>query len=110
MDRTYTLVNHSASFYGGTILTRFSNVFWSGLTSFESITLRARLESGGTVQVEDSALSWQEEMLFNGGSGGVGGALYAARSNVSWTGNDLCDDRVDTRGGALSIESSSNVS
>ena len=49
-------VNHSASSYGGTILARFSNVSWSGVTSFESSTLRARLESGGTVQVEHSAL------------------------------------------------------
>lgn len=104
-------VLNSAGSYGGSVLSRFSNVSWSGVTSFENSTLLGGSESGGAVQVEDSVLTWQGNSSFIGGRGGVGGALHAARSDVTWTGETVFrDNSVDLRGGALSLEDSSTAS
>lgn len=104
-------VLNSAGNYGGSVLSRLSNVSWSGVTSFENSTLLQGAESGGTVQVEDSVLTWQGNSSFIGGRGGVGGALHAARSDVTWTGETVFrDNSVDLRGGALSLEDSSTAS
>lgn len=104
-------VDNSALYYGGTILARFSNISWSGVTSFERSKLLAAFESGGTVQVEDSVLSWQGKTTFNGGSGGTGGALHAAGSDVSWGGEtNFFDNVADISGGAIHTATSSSLS
>lgn len=96
---------------GGALLATFSDVSWSDRMSFKNNTLNTARESGGTVQVEDSVISWDGETSFYGGSGGVGGALHVTRSSAVWKGETtFCDNVVELRGGALSVEISSEVS
>lgn len=103
-------VDHSASFYGGTILARFYKTSWSGVTSFKTSEFPAVLESGGTVLVEDPVLSWHRETIFHGGSG-VNGELFMPSDVLHhWGGvNNLFDNIADISGGTIHTATSFRV-
>lgn len=106
-----TFADNTASTQGGALYAYDSEVSWVGVTSFKRSTATAGSDGGGTVDSYNSVLSWRGKTSFDGGTGGVSGALSAARSNVSWAGETrFCDNWAKISGGALSVSDSTNVS
>eukprot|EP00904_Undaria_pinnatifida_P008212 jgi/Undpi1/4520/HiC_scaffold_18.g07874.m1 len=94
-----TTFNYNVASSGGAVsVADGARGFWTGDSSFKGNNATGVYGGAG-------------ETTFNGGSGGTGGALHAAGSDVTWGGEtNFFDNVADLSGGAIHTAASSSVS